>query len=150
MKIDNTKLTGPQHARRRSGAAAAEGGASFASAFAEDGAASTASSSKAGGLSQTSAAADVGALLALQAADAEEGNAAASKRARARADELLRKMDQLRLDLLSGGIPRDHLISLAQATKTARENVFDPRLSAILDEIDLRAQVELAKYTPGR
>lgn len=146
MKIENTKTPQMAMLRRRAGVQGADGD-SFAAAFADE----TASPSPAGmtgGTPSLSTAADVSALLALQAADCVEGDAAASKRAKTRAEELLRKMDLLRLDLLSGGIPRDHLISLAQATKAARNNTFDPRLNEILDDIDLRAQVELAKYTP--
>lgn len=133
--------------RRRSDVSSADG-ESFADVFQASETTAPSASGAMGGAAPTSAAADVGALLALQATDADEGDAAASRRAKAQADALLRKLDALRVDLLNGGIPRDHLIHLAQATKAARDKVFDPRLGEILDEIDLRAQVELAKYTP--
>lgn len=95
------------------------------------------------------ASAPVGALLTLQASPGAEGDAA-SARAKTRAEELLRRLDLLRVDLLGGGIPRDRLIGLARALKTLRDQTFDPRLNTVLDEIDLRAQVELAKYDPYR
>ena len=37
---------------------------------------------------------------------------------------------------------------LSQVVQSRREEVDDPRLVEILDEIDLRAQVELAKLSP--
>ncbi len=101
----------------------------------------------AGGLSGTSASAMIGSLLALQQAPGEEGDAA-KERAKSRAEELLRELDLLRLDILTGVIPRGHLVAIAQTIKTSRDGVFDPRLNEILDDIDLRAQVELAKYNP--
>jgi hypothetical protein len=121
-------------------------GGSFASALEEE---SASGGGYLAGLSGTSASAAVSTILALQGAEAEEGDAAKS-RAKSRAEELLRKLDLLRLDLLSGGIPRAHLIGLAQAVKTVRVTVMDPQLGEILDEVDLRAQIELAKYDPYR
>lgn len=130
---------------RRKGAADSVSGGSFASALEDESAAAALPA----GLSGTSASAAVSTILALQGAEAEEGDAAKS-RAKSRAEELLRKLDLLRLDLLDGGIPRAHLIDLAQAVKTVRTTVMDPRLAEILDEVDLRAQIELAKYDPYR
>lgn len=143
------KVEGPIPPRvggvRRKGATDPASGESFASALEDE----SAPASGPAGLSGTSASAAVSTILALQGAEAEEGDAAKS-RAKSRAEELLRKLDMLRLDLLTGAIPRDHLIGLAQAVKTVRDNVMDPQLNEILDEIDLRAQIELAKYDPYR
>lgn len=143
------KVEGPIPPRvagaRRKGATDSASGESFASALEDE----SAPASGPAGLSGTSASAAVSTILALQGAEAEEGDAAKS-RAKSRAEELLRKLDLLRLDLLTGAIPRDHLIGLAQAVKTVRDNVMDPQLTEILDEIDLRAQIELAKYDPYR
>lgn len=67
------------------------------------------------------------------------------RRAIRRGDVLLDRLEDLRLGLLAGGVPRDRLEELARLARTARDAVDDPRLAAILDEIDLRAAVELAK-----
>jgi len=64
-----------------------------------------------------------------------------------RAEEMLEKLDDLRMDLLSGNVSKSKLERLAQIVNTQRAEVTDPHLSQILDEIDLRAQVELAKFT---
>lgn len=141
------KVEGPQGARvgqvrRKSATGSAD--SDFASQL--EGETESAASA---GVSGTAASAAVSTILALQQAEGEEGDAA-KERAKKRADELLRELEMLRLDILAGAIPRGHLIALAQTVKTARDNVFDPRLNEILDEIDLRAQVELAKYDPYR
>jgi hypothetical protein len=51
--------------------------------------------------------------------------------------------------LLLGTIPASRLESLAQQIRAKREQVSDPRLDQILDDIELRAAVELAKLGQG-
>lgn len=58
---------------------------------------------------------------------------------------LLDMLDQLRDGLLSGSIPRTTLSRLAAAVAQRQESFVDPKLQGVLDEIDLRARVELAK-----
>ena len=60
-------------------------------------------------------------------------------------EQLLKLLDELRDGLLSGGIPRPILNRLAAAVAKKRESFTDPKLQDVLDEIDLRARVELAK-----
>lgn len=81
--------------------------------------------------------------------DVQEVDDALSRAARGklRAEDLLQKMDELRLDLLSGQIVPATLQRLSEVVQSRRAEVNDPKLGAILDEIDLRAQVELAKFT---
>ncbi len=146
MKVDNTSAGKPAAVRRRSGVGA-RGQVSFADAL--EGSAEAGAVAFGDGVGAPSAAAPVDTLLALQATAGPEGDAAAA-RAKKRAEDLLRRLDLLRLDLLTGGIPRERLIGLAQSLKTLRDQTFDPRLNDILDDIELRAQVELAKYDPYR
>lgn len=68
-------------------------------------------------------------------------------RGKLRAEDLLKKLDELRLDLLSGTLNPTTLQRLTAVVQSHKEEVEDPHLSEILDEIDLRAQVELAKFT---
>jgi hypothetical protein len=82
-------------------------------------------------------------LLALQAA--EGSSEEASKRARKRASDLLDHLDKVKIGLLTGELPRGTLQQLSQTISTHRSQIMDPKLTEILDEIDLRAQVELAK-----
>jgi hypothetical protein len=60
-------------------------------------------------------------------------------------EALLDILDAVRDGLLAGGIPRATLNKLAVAV-TRRHDVFaDPKLQDVLDQIELRAHVELAK-----
>lgn len=85
-------------------------------------------------------------LIALQEVeDASVGR----RKARQRAEDILDRLDELRLGILAGSFPRDRLEQLVRLVQARRASVDDPRLEAILDEIDLRAQVEIAKMSSG-
>ena len=47
--------------------------------------------------------------------------------------------------MLNGSLTVGHMIDIADVVASHREKITDPALTAIMDEIDLRAQVELAK-----
>ncbi len=82
----------------------------------------------------------MGALLALQ----EVGTGAVS--AKEYGEQLLSQLDNLRYSLLSGEMNRSDLEQLKEATEQSKEETIDPRIREILEEIELRAMVELAKY----
>jgi hypothetical protein len=87
--------------------------------------------------------APVDALLALQ----EVPDALTGRRSSVnRGFRVLDHLDELRIGLLEGGIPRRALRNLLQEVRNQREEADDPQLASILDEIELRARVELAKY----
>ena len=90
--------------------------------------------------------AQVDALLAVQAAE-DPTERATQKRMVTRADTVIEKLEDLRLGLLSGRMTIGHVINIADVVASHREKVNDPNLSAILDEIDLRAQIEIAKMS---
>ena len=81
-------------------------------------------------------------ILALQEVPDPE---ARRKRAVRRGEELLEELEEVRLGILSGTIPRDRLKRLAQSLEQTRERVEDEQLAEVLAEIELRAAVELAK-----
>jgi len=84
------------------------------------------------------------ALMALQ----EVPDAMAKrKRALARGDKMLDRLDDLRRGLLLGHISHDKLSDLARMAGESAAEVDDPTLRDILQEIELRAQVELAKLS---
>lgn len=60
-------------------------------------------------------------------------------------EHLLDMLDQVRDGLLAGGIPRSTLNRLAVAVGRRQESFADPKLQDVLDQIELRAHVELAK-----
>ena len=81
-------------------------------------------------------------LLSLQEVeDSTQGRSKGLKRGK----QLLDMLDQIRDGLLSGGIPRDTLQKLSQAVSERQDEFSDPKLQGVLDEIALRAKVELAK-----
>lgn len=105
-----------------------------------------ASGGKAAALSGSAPLASISALLAVQGAgDPTEGRS----RARSRGHALLDRLDEIRLGLLADGIPRDTLRALAAELRQCRQVCPDPALNAALDEIELRAMVEPAKYDDG-
>lgn len=91
---------------------------------------------------------NVGALLALQDVG---GPTERKRRAVKRAAAMLDALDEMKLSLLSGEPTLDSLGRLQQAIKDQREDTEDPKLEAILNEIETRAAVELAKleYASG-
>ena len=47
--------------------------------------------------------------------------------------------------MLTGQLTVGHMIDIADVVASHRERINDPTLTSVMDEIDLRAQVELAK-----
>jgi hypothetical protein len=86
----------------------------------------------------------VDSLLAVQSAE-DPAARAARKRVRQRADNVLKELDKIRLAMLGGTLTVGHMVDIADVVASHREKINDPALTALLDEIDLRAQVELAK-----
>lgn len=84
----------------------------------------------------------VDSLLSLQEVDDATARASKGKK---RAEDMLDGLEELRDGLLMGTISPDKLSQLSRLAQSRRAQVDDPRLAEILDEVDLRAQVELAK-----
>jgi len=84
----------------------------------------------------------VDSILMLQGLD---DSTSGRSRATAHGEQLLGLLDEVRDGLLIGGIPRGTLNRLADAVGRRHESFADPRLQGVLDEIELRARVELAK-----
>jgi hypothetical protein len=60
---------------------------------------------------------------------------------------LLDRLEEIRLAILAGAVAKDKLASIAQTVRQRRQKSDDPRLNAIIDEIELRCEVEIAKLT---
>ena len=63
----------------------------------------------------------------------------------AHGEQLLDLLDSVRDGLLAGEIPRATLNKLAAAVTRRHDAFADPKLQDVLDQIELRAHVELAK-----
>ena len=141
MKIEGPGSV-PKNPVRRSGRTGSGSASAFARALTageEDGTAAA--------IGGTAAANAVNPLFAIQEVeDATTGR----KKARKRGTDILDELDRIRIALLSGTLGPDQLQALARLISSKRSAVDDPDLAAVLDEVDLRAQVELAKLMPGR
>ncbi len=77
----------------------------------------------------------------------DDGDDAARRQLARRGDDILDRLEEIRRDILTGGVSRQRLENLAQSLRQRRTDVKDPRLIEIIDEIELRAAVEIAKLT---
>ncbi len=66
---------------------------------------------------------------------------------RAYGDDLLSRLDDLKIGILNGAFSKDRLAELAQNLRKKRQNCDDALLNEIIGEIELRAEVEIAKLT---
>lgn len=141
MKIEPTSPRAAASTRKvGSGAAHGAGGSDFAKALQETAPAHSPQVAVSVGLT------GLGTVLALQEApDALQGRA--KRRAQERSQKMLDFLDEIRVGLLTGSIPVSRLEQLAQMVRAKREQVDDPKLHEIMDEIELRAAVELAKLS---
>lgn len=104
--------------------------------------AGTASAAAPSASAAPSSVADVSALMALQGV---EGPLEKRRRAVKRGAGLLDRLDEMKMALLSGETDGGVLDRLARALREERPDDGDADLNALLDQIDLRAEVELAK-----
>jgi L-fucose isomerase-like protein len=110
--------------------------------FSLDSAEQAGASAPAASVSDAAPVSSLDALIALQ-----EYPTSLDRRRRAvkRASTILDKLDQIKLALLGGDPEGGVLASLASAVREARDDTADPGLESVLNEIETRAAVELAK-----
>jgi len=133
MKITGTGPLRSSPARRKDAASSATSG-SFAAELNHG--------SRPQGVSGAGPAETLEALLSVQeVADSTQS----SSRAKRHAEDLLDGLEEVRNALLDGALPRQRLDELVRLVRMRRERVLDPRLADVLDEIELRCRVELAK-----
>ncbi|HEY8964147.1 MAG TPA: flagellar assembly protein FliX [Alphaproteobacteria bacterium] len=90
----------------------------------------------------------IGSILAAQYEDPAEKQA--RQRMQERAYKVLDSLDVIQRGLVTGGISENDMKAVQTSVSANREKINDPRLLAIMDEVDLRAQVELAKLEAAR
>lgn len=137
------KVTGPSAPTNSTASrpARAAGGFSLSSsASATPAPAATASAGPAG----------VAGLSALMALQGVESATERRRRAIRRGGGLLDRLDELKLALLSGEAGEGALERLGQGLREERTEDDDPGLTDLLNQIDLRAAVELAKAETRR
>lgn len=140
MRIERTGSPAVPASRVRTGASG--GGFSVAAGSSAGTASGPAPMAAAGAIGS------VGALLALQEA---EGPLERRRRAVKRAGRLLDGLDAVKLSLLGGGSAHAALDGLARTAREERTGAEgDVALQALLDQIEARAAVELAKAEMSR
>lgn len=144
MKVEGPRSTTAAGAAKKTSKASKGGGPSFSSTLGEpvddvDAASGGVAAGPVGSLDS---------LLSLQeVGDAtEEKGGDKDRQAREWGDSVLDRLEEIRNGLLIGAIPLDRLETLAGTMKEQKENASDPALAAIIEEIELRALVELAKH----
>jgi hypothetical protein len=140
MKVSGTggvgQTSGPKAAR-------AGGGEGFRLPSASE----TAGPAQSAQVTSSAAVMGVEALLTLQDIG---GPMERRRRAVGRAGKLLDVLDQVKIALLGGELSTADLQRLDRALKEQRMATDDPRLEGLLDEIETRARVELAKLEQAR
>ena len=89
----------------------------------------------------------LGALMALQEVG---GPLERRKRAVRRADTILDALEGLKIELLEGQLGPAILERLTRAVREQRSMTDDPKLEGLLDQVETRAAVELAKLEGAR
>ncbi len=137
MKVGGSKGVGSTSGTKK--ASSAKGGSDVDfSQFVNSGV----SQAPSAGATQSIAQLDI--LLAAQEVE-DPTQRAAKNKVKARAVNILEKLDQIRIKMLGGDLTVGHMIDVADVVASHRDKIDDPALTSIMDEIDLRAQVELAK-----
>jgi hypothetical protein len=133
MRVTGPSLTQPTTRRRTERADDSRAG-SFASSLGSD--------EPASGPSPVGPIATVEMLLSIQDVANEGGG---RRRARQRGEAILDSLESLRQGILVGRISQGELGGLLALVRQRRDMVVDANLREVLDEIELRACVELAK-----
>jgi Class II flagellar assembly regulator len=96
--------------------------------------------------SSVSASTGIGSVDALLAAQSVEASGEEERRqARQHGTDILDRLDEIRHGLLMGTLSRSQLLNLAALVRGRRNAILDPKLRELMDEIELRAEVEIAK-----
>mgnify|MGYP001393284604 CR=1 FL=1 len=138
MKIEGPSGTNKTSSSKKTGKAGAVGSSSFGSMISSSESEAPAHAAAAGAI------AGIDALLMAQESE-DPTERAARKRMHERAEDLLGELDKIKIGMLTGTLSVGNLIDIADVVASHREKLKDPQLCALLDEIDLRAQIEIAK-----
>jgi hypothetical protein len=133
MRIEQSSPLSSTVARR--GPQAASNGSGFAEALSQDTATNAANAPR--------TVATVDNLFMLQ--EVAEDLTGRRKAAVKRGSSMLDRLDDIRVALLTGSLPRGQLESLRRMAQDRGDVLNDPQLQSVLDDIELRVAVELAK-----
>ena len=124
------------------GTAAGRAPARAAGGFSLSGPAAAAEAAPAAKVAGAAPVSTIDALLALQSVGTPLER---RRRAVGRAGRILDILEDVKVALLEGAVTPSSLTTLVAAVHEQRDRTDDPRLEGVLDEIETRAAVELAK-----
>jgi hypothetical protein len=135
MKIEGTSNLRPTSGAKKK---KTEGASGFAEMF---GAAKAESSAASNQAAETTGVGSVGALLALQ----EVGGQDEQRQAMQYGEDLLASLERIRFAIMEGRVSLSALHNIQQQMAQKKITTSDPKLIQLIDEIELRAAVEVAK-----
>ncbi len=138
IKIDDLGKTG--ELSKSKGIKKSYSGESFATYL------KTGSTSQTENLQHTAAMTSADAIFAAQMVNDEEERQKRNKMVK-KGNDLLDGLEDIRQSLLAGEIDKDKLINISRLVKQKDTETSDPKLQEIIQEIELRVEVELAKLT---
>ena len=133
MKVDQTRRNGLAGVKRSSGSRGVAS-SDFDSLLISE--------QKIDDVATTNRISSVDAVVALQEITGDNPDERGAKN---RANLILDKLEDIRMGLLMGQIPKSNLEELSKILILARENSIDSNLLEIIEDIELRAKIELAK-----
>jgi len=140
MKVSGSNIVGSAGAGRTAARPAAGG-------FSLGGASAASEAAPAGAMGGAASVSSLGALLALQEVG---GPLERRRKAVNRAGRILDVLDDVKIALLEGSLPASALHRLVSAIREQRDGTDDAQLEGLLNEIETRAAVELAKLEMAR
>lgn len=141
MKVTSSKGVGSLGGAKATRGAAGDSGFKLPSVGAPDAAV---------GVARTGGVAGVSSLEALLALQDVGGPLERRKRAIGRAGRILDVLDEVKLALIDGDLSPGSLERLMRAVREERQGTEDARLESVLNEIETRAAVELAKLEQAK
>ena len=133
MKVDQTRRNSPASVKRSSGNRGVES-SDFDSLLIPE--------QKIDSVAATNRISSVDSVVALQEITGDNSDEGGAK---SRANLILDKLEDIRMGLLMGQIPKSNLEELSKILIVARENSIDSNLLQVIEDIELRAKIELAK-----
>ena len=142
MKIPEIKSTRAQSAKK-----AKRTGEAGGSSFTEHLTPAAGPPSEQGAREAVGAVAPVNSIISVQEVVGDVNDDQQSPRLIKWGENILDQLEQIRHDLLLGAIPLERLNGLAKALRDRKANISDPELLSLINDIELRAEVEIAKYS---
>ena len=133
MKVDQTRRSSVSKVKASRGSAGVQAG-QFSNLLTSE--------QKVESIASTNRISAMDSVVSVQEISGEDAGNSGTKK---RAHQILDRLEDVRMGLLMGQISKSDLMALSEILKAARETAVDSNLLELLDDIELRAKIELAK-----